>query len=205
MDVQTFLTALAAKRRAEQARERSAFTLPTGFRVPWDLERAIQHRWLVQPVLAQSIYASAAARVGVPDNTPAQIESWAAQYRSCNWELTTGRDSGVIGVEMDMRLAWESLRLVSEDFWEDLESTLWFEAGCRRMALFSYAENLPRIGRPFADYFKLYTNGKTILIPPSCLAGSQLAYRNSSSPATVPAWLFYRCATCARADLTKSA
>jgi hypothetical protein len=119
--------------------------------------------------------------------------------------MTSGRDSGVIGVEMDMRYAAESLSLITEDFWEDLESTLWFEVGCRRMALFSYAENLPSIGRPFADYFKLYTNGKTILIPPSCLAGSQLAYRNSSSPATVPAWLFYRCATCARADLTKSA
>jgi hypothetical protein len=204
MDVQTFLSALAAKRRAEQARQRSAFTPPTGFRLPRDLELVIRHGWLVQPVLAQSIYASATARVGVPDNTRAQIEYWAALYAGCNWELTTGQDSGVIGVEMDMRFAWESLRLAPEDAWEDIESTLWFEAGCRRIALFSYAENLPRMGRQFAECVMLY-NGNTILIPPSCLAGNQLVYGNSSSLAPVPAWLFGLGLTCARTDFSKRA
>jgi hypothetical protein len=205
MDVETFLTALAAKRRAEQARERSAFTPPTGFRVPWDLERAIKHGWLVQPVLAQSIYASAAARVGVPDNTRAQIEYWAALYAGCNWELTTGRDSGVIGVEMDMRFASESLRPVSEDAREDLESTLWFEAGWRRIALFRYAENLPRLARQFGDYFKVYSNGNTLLIPPSRLDGNQLTYGGSSSLRSVPAWLYNFSTSRAHANLAKSA
>jgi hypothetical protein len=106
---------------------------------------------------------------------------------------------------MDMRFASESLSLVSEDAWEVFESTLWFEAGCRRIALFRHAENLPRMGRQYAGYVKLYNGGKTILIPPSCLAGSQLAYRNSSSPATAPAWLFDLGATCVRPDFSKRA
>jgi hypothetical protein len=71
MDVETFLAALAASRRAEQARHLPARALPADFRLRRELEIAIQYRWFLQPVLADSIYAGNSARVGVPDNTRA--------------------------------------------------------------------------------------------------------------------------------------
>lgn len=167
-DIDTFLAALAAKRRAEQARNRPALTLSPGFPLPRELEIAAKHGWFLQPVLAHSIYASEDARVGVPDNTRAQIESWAAAYPDCNWELTTGRDSGVIALKADMRVAFESLRQLCCNDWSTLERTLRFEAGAHgRVALFQYGENILRSRLPG---FRVMSNGETILVPPSRLS-----------------------------------
>ena len=191
MDAETFLTELAAKRHAEQTRQRMAFTIPSGFRVPWALGLAMRHGLLVQPVLARSRYASASARVGLPDNTREQIEYWAALYRdstACIWELTTGPDS-VIGVEIDMRYSDETLRLFPDDVYDEVASTLMWDVGSRRVALFKYAPDLLRIHPRFADFVKLYTNGRTLWVPPSCLDGEQLTYGKSSTMQSAPAWL----------------
>jgi hypothetical protein len=187
----TFFTELAAKRRAEQAGQRSAFAIPSGSQVPWALGLAMRHGLLVQPVLAQSRYASASARVGVPDNTREQIEYWAALYRdatACNWELTTGPDS-VIGVEIDMRYSDETLRLSPDNVYDDVANTLMWDVGSRRVAVFKYAPDLPRIHSRFADFIKLYSNGRTLWVPPSCLDGEQLTYGKSSTLQSVPPWL----------------
>lgn len=193
--IDTFLAALAVRRRAEQARNRPTLPLPPDFCLSRDLEIAIKYGWFIQPVLARSIYVSASARVGVPDNTRAQIEYWAAAYPDCNWELTLGRESGVMAVQADMSVAGESLRLLSSDDCGDFVRALRFEAGAHRwIALFRYLENIPAFrGLPGV---KVLSDGETVLAPPSRLGPDRLGrefqffYTNPFAPlGDPPQWL----------------
>jgi hypothetical protein len=182
-NVETFLAAVAAKRQAEQERNRPALALPPDFTLPRDLEIAAMNRWMVRPVIAQSLYAADRAKVGIPDNMRAQIDYWDSLYKGCNWELTVGRDSGVIAVTADMWAASESLRLLYRGDWTAFESTLRFESGAYRwIALFHYAENILRRRLPG---LRVLSEGETILVPPSRLdRGIELCY---TDPFAAPA------------------
>lgn len=188
--IDTFLAELAAKRRAEQARARTALQLSPNFRLPRELELAIKYGWFLQPVFARSTYAGRSARTGVPDNSREQIEYWAATYSDCNWELTVGRDSDVMAIEVDMQVAQESLSALGGDDLSAFERTLRYEAGARRsVALFHYAGKICRCALPG---IRVLSDGETLLVPPSRLSRDvELSYADPfAAPGDPPKRLF---------------
>jgi hypothetical protein len=162
--------------------------LPAGFSLPRELEIAIENRWVIRPVLAESIFASPEAYVGVPSNQRAQIEFWAATNEGCSWALTTGPGSGVIAAEIDTHSGSEPLRELSSDDWTTLKQTLGFDAGHSWFALFAFAENLRKV-REHSPWLRIHA-GDQILIPPSVRSGERLFFRETSMRlADAPDWL----------------
>lgn len=192
MQVNTFLTQLAAQRRHEQALARSAITLPDGFRLDADLELAVRYRWLVSPVFAQTIFPPRAACAGVPDNNPEQISSWAANYGdTCNWAFFPSPECPVL--EISLPLARYSLEwLLDRDNW-DWRRTLRFRAGNLWFAMLSGPASATCLRTTQLPGLRLLYNGNSgLLIPPSRICDANpLEYADPRlEPTPVPASIF---------------
>jgi hypothetical protein len=85
--VETFLAEVAALRLNIQIEERKAFRAPPSFEFPPALEVALQHRWLIAPVLARSELAVNSASGFVPSSDRQQIAFWLARYPNLTGRL----------------------------------------------------------------------------------------------------------------------
>jgi len=185
-DVQRFLAKVAASRRGTQAASHVGFTSPPGLRLPPALESAIDHKWLIAPVLGRTAYALESARVDLPSAEREQIEYWAATYPDTNWLLHTGAESAVVALEIELRLARHSLAYLAADDWS-WQRTLHFAVQGRWRVLFECVPGLPSLdGYPGLH---LHKSGP-ILIPPSRMpSGIELVYADPLAPLLPAAWL----------------
>jgi integrase len=116
-----------------------------------------------------------------------QIEFWFARYgEDANWLLETGEESGVVSLQIDLRLARQSLAYLAGDdpAWQ---RGLRFTAGRRWHVLFEYASGLPQ----FRGYPGLFLHaGDSILVPPSRTpSGIELVYADPHAPLLSADWL----------------
>jgi hypothetical protein len=163
--------------------------MPSDLRLPHALEIAIAHRWRISPVLARSVHAHHSARVGVPSADWEQIEYWFAQYgRDANWLLHTGEASGVVALEIELRLAMHSLAWLAgaDCSWQ---RSLQFTNRGRWFVLFACESGPPSLGDRYPG-LRLHTSDP-ILIPPSrTLSGVEMFFSDPHAPLLpTPAWL----------------
>jgi len=186
-DLSSFLAEVAESRRAAQAAERSGFVLHPGLVLPEALEVTLRHRFLLSPVLARSRLAARSASAGVASCHREQIEFWFARYgEDANWLLETGEESGVVSLEIDLRLARQSLAYLAGDD-PSWQHSLRFTTGSRWHVLFEYASGLPQ----FRGYPGLFLHaGNSILVPPSRTpSGIELVYADPHAPLLSADWL----------------
>lgn len=95
IDVDSFLAGVAETRRQAQAAARAGGALASGrCDLPPALNLILANGGLIQPQLARSPFAPAAARVGVPTGDRAQVEYWWRLYgEEANWLLDTAASS----------------------------------------------------------------------------------------------------------------
>ena len=177
MQPETFLQQLVALRRFEQARSCTAIRHPKDFNLSADLSVAIRNRCIILPVFAQFPFAPQDAYTGEPDHDPAVIASWAATYRDSNFALFVGPESGVFCLGIDLRIAKQSLQLLSDDDGWDWQNTLRFRAGYLWYTLLAWPESGLRKPAPHLAGIVIRGRGP-ILIPPSRLSGACLEWND---------------------------
>jgi hypothetical protein len=169
-----FLEQLANRRRQEQAEALQSLSVPHDLELPRELMIAVNFGGLLSPVLARSVYASAQACIGPPTSDPLILLKYFAAHPGCNWNLSTGVESGIIAVEFDHVAARESLAyLCAGD--DDWHRTLRFDTAHACFALFELST--PCIRSRFNRFPGLTVHCRDgILVPPSIVAGRELAY-----------------------------
>ena len=66
------------------------------------LRDAALRGWKIFPVLVRSRYATeSTAMIGQATRDLDQLKAWAREYPGCNWAVATGKDSGVLAIEID--------------------------------------------------------------------------------------------------------
>jgi hypothetical protein len=181
-DVKTFLAELDEKRRSQT--NGPAAYVPPPFLDP-ALEIALRHRWLIAPINGHSKLSFYLNRVGSPSRNRGEIELWFDSYINLNWALEL-KASGVIALQIEFGLAWQSLTVLTSDEW-DWQRTLHFAAGNRWNVLFAYASGL----RSLKGFPGLRLASGSILIPPSHTpSGIEMKWADPCAPLLpAPAWL----------------
>jgi hypothetical protein len=114
-DVVTFLNDLNEKRRREQLESNTEY-VPPPFLHP-ALEVALKNRWLIAPINGHSKLSFYWDRIGSPSRDREQIELWFDSYINLNWALEL-EASGVIALEIELGLSWQSLTVLTGDEWD---------------------------------------------------------------------------------------
>ncbi len=176
IDVSTFLSNLAETRRAAQIAARSRFTPSSDIVLPDSLEAALRHRFFLTPASAQSDVATNSADIYVPSCEREQVEYWYSQYGAdARWAVHPGLSNLVI-LEIDLAVARHSLAALSEDD-ESWQRTLKF---CARGHWYFLYESVPRLPRLHGYLgLKIHASNSAIVVPPSIIRGSELAYEDA--------------------------
>jgi hypothetical protein len=181
-DVKTFLAELDEKRRSQT--NGPAAYVPPPFLDP-ALEIALRHSWLIAPINGHSKLSFYWDRVGSPSRDRQEIDFLVDQYINLNWALEL-EASGVVGLEIEPGLSWQSLTVLTGDECE-WQRTLHFAAGNRWNVLFAYASGL----RSLKGFPGLRLASGSILIPPSHTpSGIEMKWADPCAPLLpAPAWL----------------
>jgi hypothetical protein len=154
--------------------------------LPPEVRLGLELGWKMAPISAGAAWASSCPSVCPPTSKIPVLERWFAHYPQSNWVLRTGNASSVVGVSFHKDIAIEALQNLSEenDVWR---STLRFRSGPKLTFLF----RLPGVGarnpvRRTFEGIQVYF-GSLLLVPPSCISGEVLKYRNPlSRPLDMP-------------------
>ena len=178
MDPYTYVRNLNLDRRLEQARSLPAAEDANPFSLDPDLDLAIKRGFFIQPALAEKI--SRFSLIGVPENSPHQIASWAAAYKNCNWAFAL-EDSGVLALEIEPDLSLDAIAWISHRSGLEWKRTLQFYSGSHHYALLAKPQSEFR--NPGATFpgLSLLSRG-SLIIPPSRRSGVTLRYTDRRAP-----------------------
>jgi hypothetical protein len=112
-DVATFVAEVAESWRREQITALAGFVTPPDLCLSRALEIALEHRWLIAPVRGCSAWVLNSSDVDLLSRERVQIEDWLVEYgRDTNWMLRTGKESGVVAIEVYPILARYSVSIL---------------------------------------------------------------------------------------------
>jgi hypothetical protein len=163
IDIDSYLADVAENRRRAQSAARAGEVIASDRGdLPSALNLILQNGGLIQPQLARSPFAPAAARVGVPSRERAQIEHWWRTYGDeANWLLDPCA-SGIVALEFSAYIAPYKLFSRKGEY-QTFERTLRFKAATKGFALFSIPP-----GRSLSRGWYNGVHWRTpVLIPPS--------------------------------------
>lgn len=178
MDPYTYVRNLNLERRLEQARSLPAVENANPFNLDPNLHLAIDRGFFIQPVLAEKI--SRFSLIGVPENSPVQIASWATAHKNCNWALAL-EDSGVLALEIEPDLSLDAIAWISHRSGLEWKRTLQFYSGSHHYALLARPQSEFRNSGTAFPGLSLLSRG-TLIIPPSMRSGLTLRYFDRQAP-----------------------
>lgn len=151
------------------------------------------HRWPVFPLRPLSRFRAARhSALGYPTSDLVQLRKWWGDLGGvAHWAVQTGPGS-VIVLEMNSRVGRYSLDCLCDGEWDcGLSETLQYRAGRALFAVFRHPDGHARRLSPVKfPGIRIHSEGKTVLIPPSLLSGSRLAWVDADAPILPsPAWL----------------
>jgi hypothetical protein len=181
-------------RRSRQASAKSAPGIQKPSRTA-DLHRdllfAIEHGWLLEPVLSHSRFAFAKNSViGPPAGDLDQIDLWSRQYPNCNWQVETGRSSRLLIFSVHSETGRPSLPHLCGGEW-DWCQTLQFGDNVTRFFAFRYLGQRTRFLGSSFEGIRIFTR-ESVLIPPSWfVSGPPLIWINHKKLLGVPRFLLH--------------
>lgn len=157
--------------------------------VPSEVREAAARGWRIHPMRPRKKIACLKDWQHLATSDIRQIESWARQFRNCNWGAVAGPDSGFFAVDVDDRSAMQRL----EDEYGPVPEGLANVTAKGYQLIYQWpqqAEIRPATNRPCAG-LDIRGRDSYIVIPPSTHpSGHKYRYSDPTLPVPAcPAWL----------------
>ena len=165
------------------------------------IEAAASRGWKIFPILTRSRHTSMAELwIGQATGDPEQLLRWADEHTHCNWAVATGKESGIVVLEIDRMLRQRVYHeLMKNDPGEGnrMQQTLTVMAGmgeaAARYSFFRWPRwrRMRRLRLSFEPGIRLHGEDDYVLIPPSVRPnGERYVYVDpEADPLAAPSWL----------------